>query len=247
MALSVLDSSALLPQRSALSTRFSQVHQSWTQYESFALCSLTSLLQVNHLIYWYKVILLQNFNVSISRMTVPFCLPTPYFDSKGFNMTTFMLTYPQIIARSVSGALPAYYPENIILKALINMYNSPTPQTERAALFTRTSTVTVPWREHGYEMPHWIWALCWDTGAARLCGNYNVMKKTAPHHGLSHLAPTSVFHNAGPQGVKCSEWSSPLDLICAPRCCQNDLAVTWWEVLNVTWAFPQQKVSRVAQ
>lgn len=122
------------------------------------------------------------------------------------------------------------------------MYNSPTFQTERAALLTRTSTVTVPWKERGYEMPHWIWALCWDTGVARLCWIYNVMRKTALCYGLSHLASVSVAHNAGPRGVKCSEWSSPSDIMCAPRCCQNDLAVTWWEVLNVTWSFTQQKV-----
>lgn len=122
------------------------------------------------------------------------------------------------------------------------MYNSPTFQTERAALLSRTSTVTVPWKERGYEMPHWIWALCWDTGVARLCWIYNVMRKTALCYGLSHLASVSVAHNAGPRGVKCSEWSSPSDIMCAPRCCQNDLAVTWWEVLNVTWSFTQQKV-----
>lgn len=122
------------------------------------------------------------------------------------------------------------------------MYNSPTFQTERAALLTRTSTVTVPWKERGYEMPHWIWVLCWDTGVARLCWIYNVMRKTALCYGLSHLASVSVAHNAGPRGVKCSEWSSPSDIMCAPHCCQNDLAVTWWEVLNVTWSFTQQKV-----
>lgn len=69
------------------------------------------------------------------------------------------------------------------------------------------------------------------------------MRKTALRYGLSHLASVSVSHNAGPQGVKCSEWSSPSDIMCAPRCCQNDLAVTWREVLNVTWSLTQHKVS----
>lgn len=69
------------------------------------------------------------------------------------------------------------------------------------------------------------------------------LKKSALLYSLSHLVPTFVSHNAGPQGVKCSEWSSPLDIMCAPRCCQNDLAATWCEVPNVTWAFSQQSES----
>lgn len=45
-------------------------------------------------------------------------------------MGTLTLTFPQMVAHSITGALPAYYPENIIFKALINMYNSPTYQPE---------------------------------------------------------------------------------------------------------------------
>lgn len=100
-----------------------------------------------------------------------------FWQEIGFNIKTLTLTLPQMVARCVTGALAAYYPENIIFKGLINMYKSSSPQTGRAALFPSTGTVTVPWREHGYEMPHWIWALCWDTGVARLGGNYSIMKK----------------------------------------------------------------------
>lgn len=69
----------------------------------------------------------------------PLNLSAQHFDYK----LVLTLTFPQIIARNVTGALPAYYPENTIFEALINMYNSSTSQTGRAALSTRTSTVTV--------------------------------------------------------------------------------------------------------
>lgn len=128
-------------------------------------------------IHWNEGILLQNVTALKCWYNWAFTSSSSTFWQEiGFNMTTLTLTFPQIVAHNVTGALPAYYPENIF-KALINMYNSPTSLKERAALSTRTSTVAVPWREHSYEMPHWIWVLCWDTGVARLCGIYNVMKK----------------------------------------------------------------------
>lgn len=47
-------------------------------------------------------------------------------------MGTLTLTFPQMVAHGVTGAFTAYYPENIIFKAL------------SAALSTSTITVTVP-------------------------------------------------------------------------------------------------------
>lgn len=73
-------------------------------------------------------------------MSGPLYLQAQHFDNK----LVLTLTFPQIAARNVVDALPAYYPENIIFKALINMYNSPTSLKERATPSTRTSIVTVP-------------------------------------------------------------------------------------------------------
>lgn len=146
----------------------------------------------------------------------------------------------QNLAGIATGTLPAHFPENIILKALTYKYTSPTFETDWTSW-----TVMVKWAwlwdatlNLSIMLKHWRCRARWD---------FNIMKKTAPQCGLSHLAPMFVAHNARPQGVKCSEWPSPLDLMHVSHCCQNDLAVTWWEVLNVAWAYSQQMVSGVAR
>lgn len=172
---SVLDSSAfLLSVKVVCHWSFVEIYQRWTQFLRTYFAQ-----QAKRPICWNEVILFVKCVFKCWCDWAFTSFSSTFGQKIGFNMTTLTLTFPQIVAHNVTGALPVYYSENIIFKALINMYNSPTSQKVRAALYTRTSTVTVPWREHSYEMPHWIWVLCWDTGAARLCGIYNVMKKNS--------------------------------------------------------------------
>lgn len=78
-------------------------------------------------------------------MAGPLYLRAQHFD----NNLVLTLTFPQITARSVTSALTAYYPENIIFKALINMYNSLTSLKERAAL---SSTAQLQYHEERMVM-----------------------------------------------------------------------------------------------
>lgn len=94
------------------------------------------------------------------------------------NMTSLRLTWPQITAHNVSGALPSNNNRASSSHGWLICITLTAPQTERAAAFVGNErSYSSGGRQHSYEMPHRIWALCWDTGVARLCGNYTVMKK----------------------------------------------------------------------
>lgn len=140
---------------------FVKVHQRWAWCGRFAwIYSATT-------IHWYELMLLQNLTVLNTHVT-----GSVLFSSFTFWQHECWHSHKSLLTMSPH-CIACILQENIIFKALLNMHDPapPATQKERASLFTRTSTVTVPWREHSYEMPHWIWALCWDTGVARLCGN----------------------------------------------------------------------------